>query len=161
MIAERMAQALQPGDLRLLRGPRMGRAEYLIAMGWVGIHHKTASAVYHLAMTFDPGQFQPALEAVTKKVRNMAARRGWDESPKQQVELAKKALLFVLFPACPSCRGRKFQEVPGTGRLSDRVCLACHGSGHRRIHSKRLAEVIYEIAEFEAEMIGGVRKVTR
>jgi hypothetical protein len=155
-VAERLSWAMQPGSLKLIRGPSIGRAEYLIALGWVGIHHRTASAIYRMVHSMDGRRYADTLRMVEMLVSHLAARRRWDCKPHHHRKIAKDALDFVLHPTCPHCEGRGYEVVPGSGRLSDRVCHSCGGAGRRPVSTRRLAEVISELESSEDIITRGV-----
>lgn len=69
-----------------------------------------------------------------------AARDGLEEATKMKsIENARSKVLSVLAwwldPVCPVCSGRKYTTMPGTNRLSNRLCGTsgdgCGGTGER------------------------------
>lgn len=47
------------------------------------------------------------------------------------VDLVMGSLMWWLDPTCRVCHGQRWEVVKDTGRLSDRQCPACRGSGQR------------------------------
>lgn len=47
--------------------------------------------------------------------------------------VAIAVLRWWLAPACAACEGRKFELLPGTGRLSKKLCKPCGATGKARI----------------------------
>lgn len=45
--------------------------------------------------------------------------------------LTSATLFWWLSPTCTTCHGQRWQVIPGTPALSERVCPACRGSGER------------------------------
>lgn len=43
--------------------------------------------------------------------------------------VAEAAIGWWLMQQCPACSGVMWQSIPGTGRLSNKACRACQGSG--------------------------------
>ena len=158
MIAERLSWAMQPGDLRLRADKKMGRAEYLIALGYAGIHHRVASKLYRLIYSPTSTDYAEALKAVECVVSHLAVKRRWTTKPHNYKKIAGNALKFILQPACPVCEGRGYDVIEGTSRLSDRVCNHCHGTGRRRIDTRQLSEVITELERFEEITLSAVRR---
>ena len=140
---------MQPGNLMLLRGPKLGRVEYLIALGWAGIHHRTASTMYRMVHGMDAAHYPDTLKTVERLVSHLATKRKWTVKPHNFPRVAKNALDFVLNPHCPCCHGRGYEVVEGTNRLSERMCCHCNGTGRRRVDTRHLSEVICELERFE------------
>lgn len=63
-------------------------------------------------------------------------------------DVTAAVLRWWLDPTCPACEGRRWQVVPGTGRLSDKPCPACHGTGVQVVpyggNGRRLANFMDE-----------------
>lgn len=55
----------------------------------------------------------------------------WGEEDAKAV--ANAVVIWWLQQVCRSCHGRKFEIVPGTARLSNKMCKPCGGTGHARI----------------------------
>ncbi|MDR6216189.1 hypothetical protein [Paracidovorax wautersii] len=55
----------------------------------------------------------------------------WKVADAHAVAIA--VLRWWLAPACGACEGRKFELIPGTGRLSSKVCKCCGATGKARV----------------------------
>lgn len=73
-------------------------------------------------------------------------------------ESALRILAWWLHKVCGKCHGRGYDVVPGTARLSAKVCMACDGSGEARIpcgeSGKRMANLIDECVYSARQGIG-------
>lgn len=62
-----------------------------------------------------------------------AALTAWvhDQRIPDHQTVAAETLMWWLDATCKHCHGRKWEIIKDTGRLSDKVCPACRGSGYR------------------------------
>lgn len=54
-----------------------------------------------------------------------------DQRIPEHQQAAAETLMWWLDATCRHCHGRKWEIIKDTGRLSDKVCPACRGSGER------------------------------
>lgn len=100
----------------------------------------------------------PALRGeLNEQVAALAKRRRWqaheqDEAP----DLADRVLRWYLVQVCYRCKGRRFQQVPGTPHLSASACPVCRGAGrlgleravpHGRLERAKQIALILDLAE--------------
>jgi hypothetical protein len=161
IIAERLSWAMQPGNLALLPHGKIGKAEYLVALGWAGIGHKRESHIFRLIHRLDRRSYEQAMQSVRELVSHMAARKKWEIKPHRYRQIAEDAISYLLDPSCRRCHGRGFIEIEGTGRLSDQHCPACQGIGKRAFPNHRVREVVGELEQFEASIASGVARYLR
>lgn len=83
-------------------------------------------------------QARACLKALVSRL-NKARRWGLNERNEERV--AEGSLLMHLQPTCQHCRGRRYELVPGTSTVGDRMCRPCGGTGQRP-YPKRFREQI-------------------
>lgn len=69
--------------------------------------------------------------------------------------VAFAVLRWWLSPLCNACQGRKFELVPGTGRLSSKLCKPCGATGKARIPH---GEAGRKLANFMDDCVGRARQ---
>ena len=67
------------------------------------------------------------LPEVRAYLTEYAAAKGYSKP----ADLVMGSLMWWLDPVCRVCHGKRWEVIKDTGRLSDRVCPACRGSGRR------------------------------
>ena len=133
---------------------KRGAADVLIAAGWSPT--RVGSALMRLQSEFDAAQRQGAgrtdaqllriklrsLAAVNEQVTLQATAWGMADAEVK----AGAAVLWWLDRACRRCTGRRFELIPGTPALSNRLCKACGGIGEAQIpngqEGRRLANYL-------------------
>ena len=149
---ERYSRAISSSHLEVTDKP--GDVDALIAAGW--IRDGLATMLYRLRVEYDlidrtapirsniPATdrvlvlmhckgLPAAREAMGQFVTAQAARAGLNTTTAEQRRLSGRILDMFLDPLCDACRGVKFKPVPGTGRLSAVPCVACEGTGARKM----------------------------
>lgn len=129
MIAERVGRALASGDLRQRLGP--SDLDKVIALGMVGISERLADAVFRVKYANDPKEYESALLGVYGLARALDVRERWRYRRWRLWGMARAVFAYWLMDICPLCTGVRFVPAPGTGRLTDVPCQACHGEGKR------------------------------
>jgi hypothetical protein len=131
----------------------VGDVDAIIAAGW--INESLATLLWRLRVEFDSvdkratkgnstmtdrllalvhmRSLKPAKDALGSFVAGAANRRGLNLNPIESGRMSARILNHFLDPLCPVCHGRKYKEVPGTGRLSAIPCGACEGSGRHKL----------------------------
>lgn len=156
--AERLATAMVSDDLGL--SPLAVKdADYLIAMGWIGINRRLATGLYRLMYSLDAARYGEVLASVRLRVKELDRRHRWLLKPGEHNRLAKAALDFMICPVCPSCLGRGRHLVSETAPvLEDEHCQHCNGTGRRQTETKRLADVLSDLEASQAALVGMARK---
>lgn len=65
------------------------------------------------------------------EVRHQLATWAWCNDIPKPSDVVAGALQWWLSKTCHVCHGQRWQIIPGTGRLSQLPCEACHGTGNR------------------------------
>lgn len=178
-IEERYTNAVVSTDLKCdtRDGAPIGDADVMIAAGWS--KSRIGSALLRLHTEFDgaarPRPMQGTSEAAAHHNRTEATLFfGKLKSlpavlPEIAFEVAKwgaerpgrtaeAVLIWWLDKNCPKCHGRKFELIPGTGRMSGKVCKYCSGSGERIIPhgliGKRTATFLDDCVHRARQQIG-------
>ena len=161
--AERLVRARHSHDLSI-EERRRGDADYLAAAGMATRHMRVGGSLLHLQVGGDAAALGAAELSVRSLVKAMSARRNWRLNGEATDRVAKLSLLHHIAPVCPTCHGRKFMEVPGTGRLSGQACGYCHGTGVRplgRRNQDEVAAVLVELAMIESVVQRSVGRLVR
>lgn len=128
---ERLSVARHSDDLTLHDEYRSD-VDYLIGGAMASMRcGKGAEALVNLRNALDPKAWGEAMDRAVHLTVRIACRSDWKLEPRQLRELARMTLKHWVLPVCPKCSGRKFDEIPGTHRLGNRPCPACHGTGER------------------------------
>jgi len=127
-VEERYANAVEAHNL-LMRAERTGAADVLTAAGMDGVKHGLSLAVWRWLYGGDQNELHSIRADLVKwiiKRQPMANRnRG---------EIAGLVILvtdWYQYKACKACKGTRYKVIQNTGRLSNKPCPACNGSGER------------------------------
>ncbi len=157
LIEEGLTRSLHSSDLRW-HATRTRDVDYITALGMAGMHDKLASKLYRLVTTMARSAYFDVLPDVMHKAAGVARRRGWKVADGEVPGIARQALDHLVRPACPSCHGRGFAELAGTGRLSGVVCGCCRGTGKRPVKDGRVRDLLAEIENFASVIEAGVAR---
>lgn len=131
-IEERVGRALARGNLRQNNlGPC--DLDKVIALGMVGINERIADAVFRVKYANDPKEYDNALLGVYGIARALDIRARWRYKRRRLWVISRRVFAYWLMDVCPLCTGVRYVPVPGSGRLSDVACPACHGEGKREM----------------------------
>lgn len=157
-VGERITKAMVSSDLGMTQ-EAIKDADYIVAMGWVGIENGVASALWRLLHTNRRAEYDEALRITIRLTKAIDRRRGWKLKPGRAAKLAKEALDYAICPVCPSCLGRGRHTIEGTPVLGA-VCMSCHGDGKRRFDSRRVGEVLLSLHDaLDGYMAGVGRRI--
>lgn len=115
--------ALGLASLDLERNRRLRRFGAAVRRG-------ATEAVFGLKLANQRASYAGSLETVRGIARSLSVRHNW--RLKRPRQFAKLVLDYWLNDTCSRCTGRKFETIPDTPLLADKVCAQCHGSGKRR-----------------------------
>lgn len=87
------------------------------------------------------GTYDTAKEAMTALVQRLNVKRRWRLNERNEERVAESALLMHLHPSCPHCHGRRYELLPGTSTVGNRICRPCGGTGQRP-YPKRFQEEV-------------------
>lgn len=141
----RLASAMRSSNLAMT-DRRIGDADYVAALGMVGIHERVATSLWRLVMTLDARSYPDALAQTMGVVRALDRRLLWRLSVERMREVAEQSLGWLLAPVCRVCEGRRYQLIAGTPKLSNVQCKACAGSGLAPCDSRYVWEVSTHLA---------------
>lgn len=156
----RLASAMRSSNLAMT-DRRVGDADYIAALGLVGIHERGATALWRLVMTLDARSYPDALRRTMGVVRAEDRRLMWRLSAARMREVAEQSLAWLLSPACRVCEGRRYQTIAGTPKLSDVQCQACGGSGIATCGSQHVGEIARQLARSLDRASGAVGAAVR
>lgn len=138
---------------------RLGGALLRLHSEWDSVQHPkmpTVEQIAKLAKSLDNGQeskshyFNLAREMSHKwhshemglmlgrlksfpQVRQVIAEQADRWGMGKPLDISADVIRWWLYRCCPVCGGTKFQHIPGTGRLSSKICKSCRGTGESAI----------------------------
>lgn len=126
---DRYARAVSADDLTPRAESRFSPLDVLGAAGMAAQRHELGMLLQRLRADErpNPTAIRVAAEALAERLRGAVRRREVRRDGVDSLELASQALDWWLAPWCLTCHGVKFQSV--NGRLLDRHCPACSGTG--------------------------------
>lgn len=116
-----------------------GAVDMIRAIGMVGQRFQVALEVWRLVDQGDKRALRPAFDGLLAKCAGL----GIVSDP---IHVVSNVLQFYLDPLCQTCKGLRYERIPGSYELSARECPDCCGTGRKHPgwgeHEMRLDEWI-------------------
>lgn len=129
---DRLASARQSSNLADVPD-KLTDVSVIAAAGMVATGEAVGMALLRLRDTMDASAWPFCLVAVATRVRLQCREQDPKPTERQQHDLAERILSAWVSPICPACSGRRYQTIPGTPHMSDKVCNTCAGAGNLSI----------------------------
>lgn len=129
--------------------------DYIVATGYASRVYPLASPLIRLYLTLDASSVETAKRIAYEMTVKEARRQGIRLKVRELVWVANHALQYVVDKQCPQCHGLKYELIPGTRTLGDKVCHYCRGDGRRKLptqHRKLLAAMVARIERVESTL---------
>ena len=144
---DRLSPALVASDLTVT--DHLDNAHFVAALGLASQVYPIASPLVRMYLAHDKGAVHEARACACAFARKAAARRGVRLSVSELVKVGRLALEYSVNKTCPRCGGTKYELIPGTTCLSNKVCTACNGDGRRTLPRKHRALIVEVVARIE------------
>lgn len=128
---ERVAGAMFSDDLTL-RLERGCDADVLIAIGWCARREPMGALLLRLMLTHDVDHLEGSVAEARRLAERIRLRWKMPKGDGFWLRFAEQAVGYWCSSVCRRCRGRMFDVVKGTPKLSATRCISCRGSGRRR-----------------------------
>lgn len=137
-VGDRYARATSSSDLTLHAG--RCDADKLLAAGYAARRDTRglmALHVYRMRVTGDRAGLPPAIDTAIGWIVGRGVRAGGRNkvSRLDAREVAERTLHWWLQDVCSACEGVKYERVPGTPKLSAKLCIVCQGVGRHPLTS--------------------------
>lgn len=150
---ERIGTAQYSRDLSDHPDGELGDVDIIRACGMVGVSMPLGVSLWRLKVSGDRQEYPRVVEGLIELVH----KRGFTGDA---LVLVHRVLRHHLDDVCRTCHGRGYELVEGTPMLSDELCLACGGTGRRRLEdADEMATWVQEqIARLEREVATAIMK---
>lgn len=155
-LTERLSSAIRSTDLSTDADKRKD-VDYLVALG-LAQRGRPASAL-RLHLSGSQAGYRAACEGSVRIAAKLAAAKGWRMSEKNVRRVAELALAHHVFPACPHCKGVKFEVPEGSPYPTSKICQPCNGTGERPIQhrfNRAIRDVMRELERADHETAAAV-----
>jgi hypothetical protein len=138
-VAERYGSANGTSDLTLNLEGRCD-ADLLLAAGYASANNQRgmmALHLYRMKLTGDRHGVGPVTEEAMSWLVGRGVRAGGREKigrPEAR-HICETVLKWWLDDVCRRCKGRRYELIPGTNHVSDRVCETCFGGARRPLEA--------------------------
>lgn len=151
---ERITSAQTSKNLGEVNLEEIGDIDIVRACGMVGQHMPIGVSLWRLKYAGDSREFGKVVAGLAE----LMGKRGWQGVDCTQV--VNRVIKHWLDDVCHACHGRGYETVPGTPMLSDKVCMACEGSGRSKLaHANEPALWVQEtVARMEREVAAAIMK---
>lgn len=129
---DRLASARQSSNLADAPD-KLTDVSVIAAAGMVATGEAVGMALLRLRDTMDASAWPFCIAAVSARVRIQCKAHDPRPTEREQHDLAERILSAWVSPICPACSGRRYQTIPGTPHMSDKVCHTCAGAGNLSI----------------------------